>query len=201
VVRDDFSRNERNHPVTNGSTARRPDVTTIELVGGPEPLEVELRSYDARWAESYLDHRRRILDALAPADFSVEHIGSTSVPGLSAKPIVDIVVAVPDITAEEDYLHQLLAAGYQLRTREPGHRLVRTPTRDVHVHIYQRGNPAIDEYLLLRDRLRFDEDDRVLYESVKRALMAEHWDDSNDYANAKNDVILAIKGRARATRR
>lgn len=186
--------------VMNSSKPRRPDVTTVEIIGGPEALEVGLGSYDARWAEVYLHHRRRILDALAAVDVDVEHIGSTSVPGLAAKPIVDIVVAVADITAEEDYLDGLLAAGYELRVREPGHRLVRTPTRDVHVHVYERGDAAVHEYLLFRDHLRTNADDRALYESVKRALLSQQWNDMNDYADAKNDVIFAIKTRARATR-
>lgn len=105
-----------------------------------------------------------------------------------------------DITAEADYLEPLLAAGYQLRVREPGHRLVRTPERDVHVHLYQRGDPAIDEYLLLRDHLRGDADDRARYETTKRALLSTHWDDMNDYADAKTEVIRAIKARARTAR-
>jgi GrpB-like predicted nucleotidyltransferase (UPF0157 family) len=149
----------------------------------------------------YLEHRGRIRNSLAAVDVAIEHIGSTSVPGLAAKPIVDIVVVVDDITAEEDYLDALLEAGYELRVREPGHRLVRTPARDVHVHLYERGDPAVDEYLLLRDRLRSDADDRALYESTKRALLGKGWDDMNDYAEAKSDVILAIKARARAARR
>ena len=183
-----------------GSRARRPDVTALELVGGAEPLTVELRSYDERWVGLYQDHRREILNALVPANVDVEHIGSTSVPGLAAKPIIDIVVTVNDITAEEDYLDALLVAGYELRVREPGHRLVRTPARDVHVHIYEQGDPAVAEYLLLRDWLRSNADDRALYESTKRALLRRRWDDMNAYADAKTDVILAIKARARAGR-
>ncbi len=128
----------------------------------------------------------------------IEHIGSTSVPGLAAKPIIDILVTVDDITAEEDYLDALLAAGFELRVREPGHRLVRTPARDVHVHLFERDDPAVPEYLLFRDHLRSDPDDRALYERTKRALIARQWDDMNDYADAKTDVIVAIKARARA---
>ncbi|WP_432562497.1 GrpB family protein [Kineococcus sp. SYSU DK003] len=180
---------------------RRPDVTTVELVGGVEALELELHDHDERWADAYLDHRRRIQAALAAVDVEIEHVGSTSVPGLAAKPVVDIVVTVDDITAEEDYLDALLAAGYELRVREPGHRLVRTPARDVHVHLYGRGDPAVDEYLLLRDHLRSDADDRALYESTKRTLLGQRWDDANAYADAKTDVISAIKARARAARR
>lgn len=181
-------------------TPRRPDVTTTELVGGAEALSVELHDYDDRWPGAYREHQQRIRSALASVDAEIEHIGSTSVPGLAAKPIVDIVVAVDDITAEEDYLDALLAAGYELRVREPGHRLVRTPARDVHVHVYERGHTAVDEYLLLRDHLRTDAGDRALYERTKRSLLTRRWDDMNDYADAKTGVIVEIKARARAAR-
>ncbi|MGB3764633.1 MAG: GrpB family protein [Ornithinimicrobium sp.] len=180
---------------------RRPDVATVEIIGGPEKLEVGLHDYDERWACAYLDHRQRILTALTPGDVEVEHIGSTSVPGLTAKPIIDIVVTVEDITAEEDYLDGLLGCGYELRVREPGHRLVRTPSRDAHVHIFERDDPAVAEYLLLRDHLRSDARDRALYESTKRSLLSGRWDDMNAYAEAKTEVIVAIKERARAARR
>nr|WP_228509219.1 GrpB family protein [Herbiconiux sp. VKM Ac-1786] len=185
-------------------------------------MTVGLHDYDPAWATVFETHRRLIQDALAGArvgsdplvseplvsepvgiepvgigPIGIWHIGSTAVPGLAAKPIVDVVVTVDDITAEEDYLDALLAAGYELRVREPGHRLVRTPERDVHVHVYQRGDRAVTEYLLLRDHLRADAGDRALYESTKRALMAESWADMNAYSEAKTEVILAIKERAR----
>lgn len=179
---------------------RRADVTSVDLIGGREALAVELHDYDDRWPDAYLDHERRIRGALPTMDVKIEHIGSTSVPGLAAKPIIDIVVAVDDITAEEDYLPALLAAGYLLRVREPGHRLVRTPERDVHVHVYAKTDPAVAEYLLLRDHLRTDADDRALYERTKRSLLSRKWDDMNDYADAKTDVIRAIKARAREAR-
>ena len=174
--------------------SKRPDVTTIELVGGVEPLTHELHEYDERWPAVYAEHERRIRAELPGV--TIEHIGSTSVPGLAAKPIIDIVVAVDDITAEKDYLDALLSIGYVLRVREPEHRLVRTPERDAHVHIYERGNPAVSGYLRLRDRLRTDPADRDLYESTKRELMSQSWSDMNEYAAAKTEVIAAIKSRA-----
>ncbi|RFA12478.1 hypothetical protein B7R22_15250 [Subtercola boreus] len=178
----------------------RVDVTTVEIIGGAEARKLELHSYDEQWVVAYRGHRRRIAEALAAVRVDIEHIGSTSVPGLAAKPIVDIVLTVDDITAEKDYLPALLAAGYELRVREPGHRLVRTPERDVHVHIYERNDPAVGEYLLLRDHLRGDARDRALYESTKRELLSRQWNDMNDYAEAKTDVIREIKARARAAR-
>lgn len=178
---------------------RRRNVTTVDIVGGPEVLKLELQDYNDQWASIYLDHRTRILDAITAIDIEIEHIGSTSVRGLAAKPIIDIVVAVDDIAAEEDYLEALLSAGYALRVREPGHRLVRTPARDVHVHIFESGDPAVAEYLVFRDHLRSNAQDRALYEATKRTLLSRQWDDMNDYADAKTDVILAIKERAKAT--
>jgi GrpB-like predicted nucleotidyltransferase (UPF0157 family) len=179
----------------------RPDVTTTEVIGGPEALEIGLHDHDDRWADVFAEHRQRIRSALAPLEVEIEHIGSTAVPGLAAKPIVDLVVVVPDVTAEAEYLDPLLDAGYVLRVREPGHRLVRTPARDVHVHVYGRGAAAVEDYLLLRDRLRADAEDRALYERTKRELIARRWDDMNDYADAKTDVVVAIRERARAARR
>lgn len=173
-------------------------MTSVEIVGGIEKRELVLADYDARWPELYADHERQIRAALGPAAMRVEHIGSTSVPGLAAKPIIDILVTVEDITAEEDYLGRLLDAGYVLRVREPAHRLVRTPERDVHVHILETGDRAAEDYLLLRDRLRSTPADRDLYERTKRALLERDWPDMNAYADAKTDVIAEIKERARS---
>ncbi|HEY9562833.1 MAG TPA: GrpB family protein [Nocardioides sp.] len=182
------------------TASRRPDVTDVELVGGIEKRDLVLADPDPAWAERFRTHERRIRAALDATARQVEHIGSTSVPGLAAKPIIDILICVDDITAEEDYLDPLLGAGYELRVREPGHRMVRTPERDVHVHILTSGAPEADDYLLLRDHLRQDAEDRDLYEQTKRSLVTQEWSDMNAYADAKTEVITAIKDRARKAR-
>lgn len=186
-------------PPERPSPRRRADVVDAELVGGVEKRELVLADYNPAWAAEYRNHEQRIRRALGSFT-PVEHIGSTAVPGLPAKPIIDILVLVADITAEEDYLEPLVAAGYQLRVREPGHRMVRTPARDVHVHILEPTDPAADDYLVLRDRLRIDEGDRQLYADTKRDLTTREWPDMNAYAEAKTEVIEAIKERARAAR-
>ena len=180
---------------------RRPDVTELELVGGTEKRKLVLVEHDPAWAQRYADLARRIHDALGDAAVAVEHIGSTSVPGLAAKPIVDVLVTVRDITAEEDYLEPLVAAGFPLRVREPGHRMVRTPERDANIHVVEVGAQAAEDYLLLRDQLRSDPEDRRLYERTKRELVSRDWPDTNAYADAKTDVVEAIKARARARTR
>ncbi|MGA8245664.1 MAG: GrpB family protein [Nocardioides sp.] len=187
-------------PSPPGPARRRPDVTTAVLIGGTEKRELALHGYDPAWQGRYDEHRGRITAALGARAEAVEHIGSTAVPGLSAKPIIDILVTVPDITAEEDYLVPLLDAGYRLRVREPGHRMVRTPDRDVHVHILEPDDPAAADYLLLRDRLRSHAADRLRYEETKGALLAQGLTDMNAYAEAKTSVIEDILARARAQR-
>lgn len=179
--------------------SRRLDVTTVHIVGGVEKRTLALAHYDPLWPEAYVEQKQRIRGALGRAAVQIEHIGSTSVPGLAAKPIIDVLVTVADITAEEDYLEQLLQAGYDLRVREPGHRLVRTPARDVHVHVMNVGDEAADDYLLFRNHLRANREDRDLYERTKRALMEQDWADMNAYAEAKTGVITEIKERARSS--
>ncbi len=182
---------------TEWSGRCRPDVTEVEIVGGLEKRALVISDPDPSWLPRFAEHENRVRIALGATARKIEHIGSTSVPGLAAKPIIDILVLVDDITAEEYYLEPLLSAGYQLRVREPGHRLVRTPTLDVHIHILESGDVAGSDYLLFRDHLRRDSADRVLYERTKRELIRCGWADMNAYADAKTAVITQIKERAR----
>ncbi|WP_253354829.1 GrpB family protein [Terracoccus luteus] len=175
-------------------------MTATEIIGGTEKREIVVVDADPSWGEQYADHERRICSALGTVAVQVEHIGSTSVPGLAAKPIIDVLVVVDDLTDEQAYLPPLLAAGYALRVREPGHRLVRTPQRDVHVHVLEVGDPAIEDYLVLRDRLRRDDDDRELYARTKRALASRDWPSMDAYSDAKTGVIRAILHRGRGSR-
>ncbi len=101
----------------------------VELIGGPEKRSIVIVPYRPAWPATFEEHRRRIEDALGSVAFRVDHIGSTAVPGLAAKPIIDIQVSVSDIEDETPYLPVLVAAGYRLRVREPGHRMFRIPAR------------------------------------------------------------------------
>ena len=163
------------------------------LVGGREARAVVIVPSDPAWPRRFDVERARIAAAL-PHATRIEHVGSTSVAGLAAKPIVDVVVDVDDVDAA---VAPLEAAGYVLRVREPGHRMLRTPERDVHVHLW--SDPAETErHLLFRDWLRVDADDRDRYAAVKRALAEQAWGDMNDYADAKSPVIADITHRAEA---
>ncbi len=165
------------------------------LIGGVEKREIKIVDYDPEWSRKFETHAKIIAGALGGSALRVEHIGSTSVPGLAAKPIVDILVVVQDSADESTYLPQLEAAGYVLRVREPEwneHRMFKTPQQDVHIHIYSANCPEIQRNLIFRDRLRRNIGDRRRYEQTKRELAAKEWPDMNSYAEAKTEVIESI---------
>lgn len=170
------------------------------LIGGREPAAVVIVEHDATWADRFAELRRRVEQALGARALSVEHIGSTSVPGLAAKPVVDVLLTVRSVDDEADYVDALERAGLVLRVREPDHRMFRTPERDAHLHVYAQGRPEVADYLDLRDWLRRSASDRALYEATKRALAQRAWEDTNDYADAKSDVIRDVLTRARTWR-
>ena len=170
------------------------------LIGGREHVPIVVVDPDERWAERYAVLRERLRAALGSAALRVEHIGSTAVAGLAAKPIIDVLVTVRDVEDEAAFVPPMERAGFVLRVREPEHRMFRTPARDVHVHVYEPEHAAVSAYLDLRDWLRVDADDRALYERTKRLLATRTWTDMNAYADAKTDVITAILRRARTWR-
>jgi len=169
------------------------------FIGGPEKVDIVLVEYDSAWPARFEAERTRIVAALGERAVAVDHVGSTSVPGLVAKPIVDICLTVTDSSDEASYLDDLVAAGYELRVREPDfheHRMLRTPLRDVHLHVYTTGSVEIVRCLAFRDRLRDDEADRALYGRTKQRLAREDWPTGQHYADAKTDVVEAILQRA-----
>lgn len=174
------------------------------LIGGVEKCEIRIVDYDTDWPEKFEWHAGIIAGALGSTALRIEHIGSTSVPQLAAKPIIDILVVVTDAADEAAYLAPMEAAGYVLRVREPDwneHRMFRTPAKDVHVHIYSAGCPEVERNLAFRDRLRSNAGERNRYENTKRELATKDWSDMNAYAQAKTTVIESIIAGAQTARR
>jgi GrpB-like predicted nucleotidyltransferase (UPF0157 family) len=167
-----------------------------ELIGGQERRDIRIVSYDLAWPAKFAAERDRIVAALGATARRVDHIGSTSVPSLAAKPIIDIDLSVPDVDDEASYLPALEKAGYHLRVRQPGHRMVRTVDRGVHVHICAEGSDWERRHLLFRDWLRHDKSDREAYANLKRELAMRDWPDMNAYAAAKGAMIAEITVRA-----
>jgi GrpB-like predicted nucleotidyltransferase (UPF0157 family) len=161
--------------------------------------EVVLVEYNAEWPVLYERERKRIAEALGATARLIEHVGSTSVPGLAAKPVIDIVLVVPDSSREEAYVPPLEAAGYILRIREPEvdeHRMFKRDDIRLHLHVFSEGCEEVDRMIGFRDRLRASEEDRELYERAKRELAAREWKYVQNYADAKSDVVREILSRS-----
>jgi GrpB-like predicted nucleotidyltransferase (UPF0157 family) len=172
-------------------------------VGEPAPLAgpIEIRGYDPDWPRWYERAAARIRSALGSRVARLEHAGSTSVPGLPAKPIIDIVLEVPDSSDEPGYVPVLEAAGFELRIREPEwfeHRTFRGADPVSNLHVFTANCDEVDRMLLFRDRLRSSATDRERYAKAKRELAARDWTYMQQYADAKTDVIRDIMARAEA---
>lgn len=165
----------------------------------PHDAPIALADYDPRWPDLFEREAARIRAAIGATAVQVEHTGSTSVPGLAAKPIIDITLIVPDSADEATYVPQLENEGYILRIREPDwheHRVLKGPDTDVNLHVFSVGSVELERMVGFRDWLRAHPDDRDLYERTKRELAARKWRHIQHYADAKTEVVEAIMARA-----
>jgi len=170
-------------------------------IGGPRPLAgpVEIHDYDPVWPRLYEREEARIRSVLGDRVIRIEHVGSTSVPGLPAKPLIDVVLEVHDSADEAAYVPAMESAGYVLRIREPDwyeHRLLKGADTEVNVHVFTAGCEEVDRMLLFRDWLRENAADRELYAEKKRELAGREWKYMQQYADAKTAVVHEIMARA-----
>jgi GrpB-like predicted nucleotidyltransferase (UPF0157 family) len=168
-----------------------------------EPLEgpITLVEYDPEWPNLFAREEARIRATLGDRVVRVEHTGSTSVPGLAAKPIIDITMTVADVTDEAAYASDLQAAGYRLviREHEPDwydHRVFKGPDTNVNLHVFSGGCRELDRMVGFRDWLRTHDEDRDLYEATKRDLATRTWKYVQNYADAKSEVVETIAAKA-----
>jgi GrpB-like predicted nucleotidyltransferase (UPF0157 family) len=180
---------------------RSDDEVAAIRIGPPEVLNalISLAEYDSTWPQLFEREAARIRAALGSGALLIEHVGSTAVPGLAAKPRIDIVLVVGDSADEPSYLPQLEAAGYVLRIREPDwheHRVFKGPDTDVNLHVFSTGCPEIERLQRFRDHLRRNDEDRLLYERTKRSLAQRTWKYTQHYADAKTQTVEEILARA-----
>ena len=180
------------------------DAQIAQATIGDLPLHnapITLAEYDPAWPEHFAREDQRMRNALGPCVVRIEHVGSTSVPGLAAKPIIDILLIVADSADELSYVPALEEVGYVLRIREPEwhqHRLLKGPDININLHVFTVGSAEIERMLAFRDWLRDHPADRDLYARTKRALAQREWRYVQNYADAKAEVVEEIIARARA---
>lgn len=181
--------------------AKREEYLTSVTVGERKPhnATIHLVPYDPNWSAQFLILAERIRGALGEKVLLLEHVGSTSVPKLSAKPIIDMVLAVSDSADEPSYVQPLQKEGFILRIREPEwfeHRLFKTPGIDGNLHVFSSGCAEIGRMIKFRDWLRTHDEDRLRYENAKRELAGRTWTHVQHYADAKTEVVRQILARA-----
>jgi GrpB-like predicted nucleotidyltransferase (UPF0157 family) len=191
---------EESNPLAN-----RPPLTEEQIrthtIGALQPLSsrILIVDYDPRWPELFRREADRIRAVLGSRALRIEHTGSTSVPGLVAKPVIDMLLVLTDSADEGTYVPDLETFGYLLRIREPNwheHRMFNGPDTEINLHVFSFGCPEIDRILMLRDRLRSNAADRDLYARTKLALAKKEWKYVQNYADAKTVVIEEIIARA-----
>jgi GrpB-like predicted nucleotidyltransferase (UPF0157 family) len=188
------------------STQRTEEEIRAHTIGGLKPLSsrILLVDYDPQWPELFAREADRIRSVLGSLALRIEHVGSTSVPGLAAKPIIDLLLMVADSAQENAYAPALEAAGYVLRIRELNwyeHRMFKGPDTDINLHVFSSGCPEIGRMLMFRDRLRSNAAERDLYARTKAALSQKEWTYVQNYADAKTAVIEEIIARVRVDRK
>ena len=174
----------------------------VSVKGSPPQYgEIVVADYDPIWPHWFESAAFRIREALGDKVQRLDHVGSTSVRGLPAKPLIDINLAVVDTTDEDAYVPPLEAIGYELRVREPDwyeHRLLRGFDPPVNLHVFDDGCEELERTVRFRDWLRTHDDDRDLYARTKRELAQKQWKYVQNYADAKSEVIQEILERADA---
>jgi len=190
-------------PAVDEPPLTRDEEIAAARIGPPEILDapILLADYDPGWPALFEREAARIRRALGDRALRVEHVGSTSVPLLAAKPRIDILLVVADSSDEATYVPALEAAGYVLRIREPAwheHRMLNGPDTPLNLHVFSSGSPEVERLLRFRDHLRRSDADRRHYETTKRALASKKWKDTQHYADAKTAVVEEILARADA---
>jgi GrpB-like predicted nucleotidyltransferase (UPF0157 family) len=167
------------------------------LVGGQRPVFVVLAEPDPSWPACFEEHRQRIVEAVGAVE--VDHIGSTSVPGLAAKPVIDLMAPVVSLAASHDAIAAVVAAGY---VHHPYHADVMhwfcrpSPARRTHhLHLLPIDSPTWRARLAFRDALRADAALRDAYARLKQQLARAHRDDREAYTDGKSAFVAEVLGR------
>ena len=161
------------------------------VVPGDGPAAgIALAGPDPAWPERYGALAARVRAALGWRVLALEHVGSTSVPGLAAKPVIDIDLTVADPAREQAYVPALEAAGFRLIIREPwwhGHRMLRADDPACNMHVFGFDSPELIRHRIFRDWLRGNPGDRDRYAGAKRAAAAA--------ANAAGEHVMQYNAR------
>ena len=166
-------------------------------------MKIEIVEYSPEWAKLFREERAALYAALQPAKVIIEHVGSTAVPGLAAKPIIDIMIGLPDFTIANSLVPPIIALGYdyiaEYETVMPERRYFQKTVekkRTHHIHMVEVGSEFWNRLLLFRDYLRANAEAMREYATLKKSLASREWQDMNEYAYAKTEFVKDMEKRA-----
>ncbi len=162
--------------------------------------EVKIVPYNENWPKEFLIESQRVMEVLGNNCIEIHHIGSTAVPGLAAKPVIDILPVVQDINIVDKYNEAMERLGYTPRGEDgiPMRRYFRKgiTVRTHHIHIFEEGNPQVMRHIKFRDWMRNHPEDMKAYESLKKKLAIQFSNDRHAYTEGKNEFIAMIDKKA-----
>ena len=164
----------------------------------PDLSHTEVQDYDPKWREMYKDEARRIKNLLGDKIISIEHIGSTSIPGLASKPIIDITITVPSWKDAQDLIEPLSTLGYpseapQIDESNAGERWLFRKGNPTQFHLsitYNDRGSFLERQILIRDYLREHDEDRDAYGKLKKELIAKDPSGKDTYIGDKTDFVM-----------
>jgi len=162
---------------------------------------VEVVSYNSNWKKMYKEESEKIKNILNDIIIDIHHIGSTAIPGIKAKPVIDILAEVKDIEAVDQYNHEMEELGYEVMGEYgiPKRRFFRKGgnKRTHHIHIFQAGNEEIERHINFKEYLITHPDKRREYSKLKEKLANKYTYDVESYTNGKSDFIKEIDRKAK----
>ncbi|MBN8233878.1 GrpB family protein [Halobacillus kuroshimensis] len=159
--------------------------------------KVEVVSYDSNWSFFFEQEKQLLEKIFSPTLVEVHHIGSTAVPGLAAKPVIDLLPVVSELKAVDEAVAAMEEAGYEAKGENglPGRRFFQKGGQDRthHVHVFEVGSPEIERHLVFRDYLRTHDAERNAYGRLKKQLAQAHRFNIDAYIEGKGGFVQQLQ--------
>ena len=163
-------------------------------------MKISISPYDPNWPADFLEESRLLYQSIPNDKLKIEHIGSTSIPHLDSKPIIDIMIGLENFEFAADYIESIINLGYEYHSEYentmPDRKFFTKQKAGVkthHIHMVEFDSFFWNRHLLFRDYLRNNKNARDDYSSIKQVLAKKEWTNENEYAQAKNSFIRKIE--------
>ncbi|MBL4593965.1 MAG: GrpB family protein [Flavobacteriales bacterium] len=163
-------------------------------------MKIHIEKYNPNWITQFFKEYNQLLDSIDESDVVIEHIGSTSVNGLGAKPVIDIMIGLKDFSTADNHINNIESLGYNYISKYEDIMPYRkffikeiNEKRTHHIHMVEVDSDYWDRHIRFRDYLRSHKTVRDNYFELKISLSKKEWNDGDEYAKAKTDFIRAIE--------